>query len=256
MFPMYAEALGSKDFAGKEPRIVFFDADDGWLKGHPSLCEKEIHLWRTYLNKKDYSREMRILSESERTKAEHFYFEKDRRSFIITHAMLRKILGGYLKTDPRNVEFIYGIYGKPSVVVDHNKISFNMSGSFEVSVFAFACGRQVGVDVEYIRPMDDVQSIVSNFFSPGEKSAFEAVEENQRLKAFFNCWTRKEAYLKALGKGLRQPLDSFEVSLGPGTAPRLIWVRDNAQEVFKWSIRSFIPEPGYVGALVFKRDVG
>ncbi|MCD6256936.1 4'-phosphopantetheinyl transferase superfamily protein [Candidatus Aerophobetes bacterium] len=246
---MCSETEESKNILEGEPRIIFLDADNRRLEEHPPLCENEVHLWRAWLNQEDYHREMEMLSEKERIQAERFYFEKDRRSFIMTHAMLRKIVGSYLKIDPHDVKFICGTYGKPSIDGNHNEICFNMSDSFELAIFAFAQARQVGVDIEYIRPMHDAQDIVLNFFSPGEKMAIDEVEEKQRLEAFFKYWTRKEAYLKAIGKGLMQPMDSFEASLNRD----FIWVRDNPQEVYKWSVRSFNPAPGYVGALVFEK---
>ena len=222
-----------------------------------SLPSDEVHVWRVFFDReKSHLNDLaQTLSEDEWLKAERFYFQKDRRRFVVTHGILRNILGRYLKIEPKRLKFSYGSHGKPAIggVTDGHSLCFNMSHSHGLALFAFTCGRKVGVDVEYVRPMADAEEIAQRFFSPRENAVFRAVPAGKKLEAFFNCWTRKEAFLKAIGNGLSRSLDSFEVSLAPGEPAQLLCVGGDPLEASRWRLRELAPAHGYAGALVVER---
>jgi 4'-phosphopantetheinyl transferase len=193
-----------------------------------------------------------LLARDEQARAERFHFERDRRRFIVARAALRTLAGRYLGLEPRCVQFRYGPYGKPyfSNDPDRSELRFNLAHSNELAVYAFACGREVGVDVEYLHPVPAAEQIAQQFFSNSEHASFRLLPDSHKLDAFFNCWTRKEAYIKALGEGLSHPLDQFQVSLIPDEPARLLKVDGFPAEVDRWHMTSFMPASGYVGALV------
>ena len=117
-------------------------------------------------------------------------------------------------------------------------------------MYAFACGREIGVDVEYLQPVPDAEQLARRFFSSSEYASLRRLPGSQQLEAFFNCWTRKEAYLKALGDGLSHPLDQFQVSLMPDEPARLLKVDGCPEETARWHMTSFVPASGYVAAVV------
>jgi 4'-phosphopantetheinyl transferase len=218
-----------------------------------SLPSDEVHVWRAFFDREQsqLNELARTLSEDERLKVGRFYFQKDRRRFVITHGILRNILGRYLNIEPKRLKFFYSSHGKPTLggVTDGHSLCFNMSHSHGLALFAFAWNRKVGVDVEYIHSMPDAEEIAERFFSPRENAVFRTVPPAKRLEAFFNCWTRKEAFLKAIGDGLSRPLDSFEVSLAPGKPAHLLSVEGDLKEASRWSLRALVPASGYIGAL-------
>ncbi len=238
--------------------MTVFDDFEFYSQSDLSLPSDEVHVWRVFLNQEDsHLNELaQTLSEDERLKAERFYFQKDRRRFVVTHGILRNILGRYLSVKPNRLEFSYGSHGKPMLggITDGHSLCFNMSHSEGLAVFAFAWGRKIGVDVEYVRPMPDAEEIAEHFFSPRENAALRTVPASKKLEAFFNCWTRKEAFLKAIGDGLSRSLDSFDVSLAPGEPARLLSVEGDPQEASRWHLRALAPAHGYVGAFVVERN--
>jgi 4'-phosphopantetheinyl transferase len=149
------------------------------------------------------------------------------------------------------VEFRYGAHGKPELVQPPGPgaVHFNLSDSGEVVVYAFLRGQEVGVDVEQLRPLADGDRISERFFSAEENAVMQMVPAENKVRAFFNCWTRKEAFLKAGGEGLSRPLDSFAVSLAPGEPAALLRVQGDAQEAARWAIHHLEPWPGYVAAV-------
>ena len=128
-------------------------------------------------------------------------------------------------------------------------LRFNLAHSHELALYAFTLGREIGVDIEYLRALPDADQIAKRFFSARENAALQALSTNQRQQAFYNCWTRKEAYVKAIGKGLAQPLDQFDVSLAPGESTRLLKVEGAPEEGSRWSLYSLTPVAGYVAAV-------
>ena len=237
--------------------MIVFDDFAFYSQGELSLLSDEIHVWQAFFDREEshFNELARTLSEDERLKAKRFYFQKDKRRFVVTHGILRNILGRYLKIEPKLLKFSYGRHGKPTLtgVTDGHSLCFNMSHSHGLALFAFAWRRRVGVDVEYVRSMPDAEEIADRFFSPRENAVFRTVPAGKKPEAFFNCWTRKEAFLKAIGDGLSRSLDSFEVSLAPGEPARLLCVGGDLQEASRWRLRALAPAHGYVGAFVVER---
>lgn len=222
------------------------------------LSENEVHVWRAALKVSVLVLPdlQRLLSEEEVTRAQRFYFEKDCRHFIVAHGVLRIILGRYLNADPSQLRFCYNAYGKPSLdfPFDKSKLNFNFSHSHEIALYAFTYAKQIGIDVEYMRSDIEYERLAKHNFSPKEQATLHALPEALKQQAFFNCWTRKEAYIKARGTGLSLPLDLFDVSLRPGEPAALLSSREDPQESVRWSLYDLAPDSGYAGTLAVERS--
>jgi 4'-phosphopantetheinyl transferase len=216
------------------------------------LAGDEVHLWRVRLDVPDQERERlgHFLSNDELDRANRFHFTGDRERFIVTRGALRVILSGYQNMPPEQLAFGYSHYGKPILASQPHQIEFNLSHSHTLLLVAVSAGRAVGVDLEYLRPLADFEGIAKSTFSASENEALVAVPERLRLKSFFTCWTRKEAFIKALGQGLSYPLNQFEVSLKPGEAAALLRVNNDPTATARWSMVALTPAPDYVGTLV------
>ena len=190
-----------------------------------------------------------VLPENERKRAERFRFDRHRERFIAQRGRLREILSGYCNGLPKAIRFHQGPGGKPAVNGDSSGICFNLSHSGGHVLYAVSCGREVGVDVELVRSKPKAAALVDRFFSIKEREAFQTLELHDREAAFFAGWTRKEAYVKALGKGLRFPLDQFDVSLKPGDQNALLRVEGAPEEAKRWSLRDIDLGPGFRAAL-------
>ena len=210
----------------------------------------EIHIWAAALEcDVETIRDLEAaLSPDERARAERFHFARDRRRFVVARGLLRSLLGQYLQQTPAGLEFSYGPYGKPSLSGANaaSGLSFNLAHSAELGVYAISRGRNLGVDVEGIKPESSGEDIARRYFSAGEVSDLQTLPPEARVEAFFNCWTRKEAYLKATGMGLQTPLDSFSVSLLPGEAARFL----SGVEA-RWHLAAFHPAEGFAAAVVY-----
>lgn len=194
-----------------------------------------------------------LLSEDEMQRAARFHFEKDRRRFQVGRARLRQLLGQRLGVAAQSVEFRYGVHGKPSLSdaqFTRVPLRFNLSNSQETAVAVLDTGGDVGIDVELIRILPDRDELARRNFSPGEQAEYFALPEAQRTEAFFNAWTRKEAFIKALGLGLHCPLDSFDVSLRLGEPAQLLRVGEQPGDQSGWRLVNFSPAPGFAAALV------
>ena len=181
----------------------------------------------------------RSLSAAERERAGRFRFERDRRRFIVARARLRELLGARLGVPPAAVELACGNNGKPALAgrCAHARWRFNVSHCDDLAVYAFSRSREVGIDVEAIRPLPAADAIAAQVFSPRESEAYLAAAPRDRPLAFFRCWTRKEAFVKALGVGLSARLDALDVSEG------------RLGENGAWRLESFSPLPGFIAAL-------
>ena len=195
-----------------------------------------------------------VLSADERERAVRFVFDRHRDAYIVARGLLRVILGGVLQIPPQDVRFDYGCKGKPGLAAQ-SPIRFNLSHSGSVVVYAVTLGREIGIDVEQIRPVNDMESLARCSFSESENKALASLPESLRCEAFFNCWTRKEAYIKALGEGLSYSLQEFDVTLRPGEPAKLLRVADKPEEVERWSLHAFAPTKNYVGALAVEGQV-
>jgi 4'-phosphopantetheinyl transferase len=213
-----------------------------------SLSSGEIHVWRARLEQPAEVQEsfLRTLADDERARADRFHFEKHRRRFVLARGFLRALLGRYLEIEPAEVAFAYGPYGKPSLA-DDSDLQFNMSHSHELAVYGFVLDREIGVDVEYVKEDFPGEDIAHHFFSTVEVENLVALAESERAAAFFRCWTRKEAYIKAIGSGLSHPLDQFDVSLNDSAA--LLRDRQDAEATSHWSMFN-LELDGYAGAVV------
>ena len=196
------------------------------------------------------------LSDAERQRAGRFAFDRDRRRFIVARGRLRELLAPRLGVRPESVELVYGQRGKPALAqwFAGSGWRFNVSHSSEVAVYAFSRGREIGVDVEAVRALRDPDDIAACFFSRRENAAYRALDPRDRQTGFFNCWTRKEAFIKALGDGLCHPLDRFDVSLAPGEPARILRVEDTPGTECGWRLDSFSPAAGFVAAVVTQDD--
>ena len=196
-----------------------------------------------------------LLSGAEQQRASRFVLDRDRGRFIIARAWLRRLLAERLGVEPESVKIAYGPRGKPALsrCFADAALNFNVSHCGDVAVYAFARGREIGIDVEALRELRDADDLAARFFSPRENEAYLALDPHDRPLGFFNCWTRKEAFVKALGDGLYFPLDSFDVSLTPGEPSKILRVEDRPGDECGWCMESFFPVPGFVAAVVTER---
>ncbi|SIO60273.1 4'-phosphopantetheinyl transferase [Singulisphaera sp. GP187] len=218
-----------------------------------TLGPDDVHVWMASLEQAEHeiAQFRTLLDEPERKRADRYSFEKGRRHFTVARGLLRVLLGRYLRIEPSHVQFSYNAHGKPALADAHEPdlVRFNISHSGEIALFGFARERELGIDLETIRPDFAADAIAARFFAPAELAAIRSLPAEERIQAFFTCWTRKEAYIKAQGKGLALPLDSFEVSLAPGAPAAVLVTHDNRDEAARWSLHELHPGPGYVGAL-------
>lgn len=217
----------------------------------PIECERltsGIQLWHAALDRdQDVLDRLRAtLSQEEKARADRFHFERDRNHFVVARGLLRELLGMYLHKSPTDLRFSYGRYGKPSLSLTDSSLSFNLSHSSGVVAYAIARERNLGVDVELVRPNSDNEGIAERYFSIRERNDLHMLPPEARDEGFYNCWTRKEAYLKACGMGLRVRLDSFAVSLSPDCPAQFL----EGVESF-WHLASFHPAEGYAAAVVY-----
>jgi 4'-phosphopantetheinyl transferase len=195
--------------------------------------------------------DVRVLSRDEHERAARFHFEKDRQHFKVSRSALRIVLGRYAKLPSESLEFGQTEYGKPFLTnPEAAGLLFNLSHSGEVALIAVAREREVGVDVELMRADFATNEVAEHFFSVAEIYTLSGLEPKLRTQAFFNCWTRKEAYVKARGEGLSMPLDVFDVSLAPGTSAAMLSNRVDKSEPSRWIFQNLQIAPDYAGTLV------
>lgn len=218
-----------------------------------NLPKHAVHIWKVSLDVLSYSvyEFQKILSDEERGRADRFCFEKDRCRYIVRVGILREILSNYTGRKPRMLKFCYGEHGKPRLndCSGKSNIHFSLSHSEGLALYAFSRDYDLGIDIELIRSIPEMEQIIKLFFSEKEKVAFEAILGNEKLEAFFKYWTRKEAFIKAMGDGLYRPLDSFDISMISPEAGVPIRISENSKIISKCFIYDFIPAPRFSGAL-------
>ena len=214
----------------------------------------KLALLQLDLSVHELARRQALMSADEVDRACRFRFERDRRRFVAARGALRELLAAALKVAPRNVHFDYGPEGKPSLAADlaRSGLRFNLSHSGDLALCALTHEREIGVDLEQVRRLPDLDALAERFFAAGERATLRSLPDDQRPDAFFRCWTRKEAYLKGRGEGLSLPLDSFEVSLAPGD-PRLLRVDDRPADVDDWLLQDVSVPAGYAATLALGR---
>jgi 4'-phosphopantetheinyl transferase len=222
-----------------------------WIPGptNPVLQKDEVHIWRVPLlrDAAELLQLRGILSPEETGRADRFHFERDRNAFIATRGSLRQLLARYLKRSPAELAFDYGAYGKPKLRQNslEPSVQFNVSHSNNLALMAFSLERRLGIDVEFVRLDIATEEIAERYFSEQEVAELQSLPASLRAEGFFLCWTRKEAYVKAIGDGLQIPLKSFHVSVTP-SQPERLESTDGAQ----WRLRSLRVDAGFAGAVV------
>jgi 4'-phosphopantetheinyl transferase len=195
-----------------------------------------------------------ILDRDERRRADRFRFETLRTRFILAHGFLRDVLAGYLDADVSKIVFRIDDYGKPHLI--DRRLQFNLSRSSALAVVAVTTERRIGVDIEQIRPLKDPEAIAHELFAGPEGASLAALPPRERMGAFFACWVRKEAYIKALGRGLSIPLDCFDTTFDLGRSGQLIRSPNGAAEPALWWLSDLPPIEGYAGAVAVEAEQG
>lgn len=231
-------------------------ADEGDRRATPGPAPpgaSEVHLWTVSLTASPaaFAVFRSWLNEEETSRAERFAFAHLQRRYTISQGALRLLLAHYCRRDPRAVAFSRGAWGKPALS-DNLDLRFNKSDSADLALFAFTQGCDVGVDLEHLRNVADAEQIASRYFSPQETAALlRESGESRKSDAFLRCWTRKEAYIKAVGGGLSMPLSEFEVTLSRAESPRIVRIGDNDSAGAGWILEHLDPADGFVGALAY-----
>jgi 4'-phosphopantetheinyl transferase len=212
----------------------------------------EVHLWTLPLDapRSSVAELYGILSADERMRVDAFRFERDMQSFIVVRGLLRMILGYYLGGDPHEYVFEYGAKGKPQLAnARAPALHFSLAHSKGYAIFGISRDCNLGVDLEFVRDLPELESISTGYFAPSECEDLFSTDPPLRTELFFKYWTCKEAYAKATGDGLSLPFDQLQVSFLPGKPPEFTRLERNELAVSEWSLLSFVPAVGYVGAL-------
>lgn len=217
------------------------------------LGKKEIHIWKIDCLQFEYYVDhfYQILDSEETEKAEKFYFTVDKMDYILYHGACRLILSQYLEVSPEKIRFQTDAYGKPIIQYPSGHLHFNLTHSERLGMIAVA-HRKVGIDIERIDLKLDYSNLTSHLMSPLEEKNFQALHTNQKIRAFYTCWTRKEAYVKAIGKGLSYPITQVTVSLHR-SEPVILEDKVNPSEPQKWEICHLTCPSDYQGSLVYER---
>lgn len=223
------------------------------------IDDGEVHVWVASLNPPDFAFErlIRCLSEDEGERAARFRSDLHRRHYIVARGLLRTLLGRYVKTSPTHLVIAYGSNDKPFLAYPcaDPTLGFNLSHTTELAALAFVYGRDIGIDIERLRPIDDFERIADRFFAGSEKEALRNMPAEQRSEAFLRIWTRKEAYIKAIGDGLSMPLERFDVSGASRGSPVLRLFDGPVAKASQWCLEDFEPDETHVGALAIVQPV-
>ena len=220
---------------------------------HLGLTRVDVDVWNATVvelaQAQDYLET--LVDESERKRAQRFHFESDRLRYIVTHGFLRLLLGSYIGCPANAIQFAQRPDGKPMLMVggDIPDLRFSISHSHQRVLLAIANEREVGIDIEYCRKFADMATLAENLFSVRERAILRSLPAEMREYAFYCCWVRKEAYLKATGQGLSAPLHDFDVTIAPGEPAALLTVQWDAHAIEDWSLYDLPPVPEYAAAL-------
>lgn len=224
----------------------------------PALLENEVHIWRADLSHPGeiLNTYMKDLSTEEHTQADRFHFESDRRRYILSHSRLHRLLGGYLGVEPDSISFESAERGKPHLGGQYSAsgLEFNLAHSGEMALFGFCRGATIGVDIEHLRPLPDLDRLAARYFSKQEQEQLAQLPSEKKVDAFFKCWTCKEAFIKNIGDGLYYPLDKFEVDVNPDLPGRLLRVASDPHEADHWRLEYFSAGEAYPSALAVRGE--
>ena len=239
-----------------EPKPVSELGDWAAPTGDFTLGEGQVHVWRLQLDAPEerIGALRALLSPAELTRADRFLRREHGRRFTIVHGVLRLILAEYINVAPKAIQFQKNEYGKP-FLAHEIPVEFNISHSGELALIALTVGRAVGVDLEQYRERLEMEKISKRYFSSTEFSQLMNLPDSQREEAFYACWTRKEAYIKARGEGLSLGLDRFDVAFVPGAPPALLRSDVSSEEVNRWSFIDLKLQPRYAAACVVEGRV-
>jgi 4'-phosphopantetheinyl transferase len=231
------------------------NAADHRVRDRPPLHleAREIHVWSVPIDigGDEMPRLMALLSSAEQERARRYVFESVQRRFVAARAALRLLVGRYLDLPAVMVSFAYGPSGKPHLIGPYaTQLHFNLSHSHRLAQFAFCADEELGIDLEWLHEIRSADQIVRRMFGPEEVEDWFSLPAEQRRRGFFDCWTRKEAFVKALGRGLEVPLDTFRVAFRPGERPAVRWRKDRQRE--QWSMFDVSPADDYAAALAIR----
>lgn len=217
------------------------------------LTDSEVQVWSSSLDISDANLDVcrQILSKDEFQRATRFHFEKDRKHFVASRGILRFLLGAYAKIPPAQIRFDYGEKGKPFVAGTPTDLRFNVSHSHGRALWGFTLHRRFGLDLEYTEREVDIDAVAQRFFSAKEWNAMKDLSFEERKTCFFNCWTRKEAFVKALGDGLTFGLSAFDVTVFQQAKITRI---DGPEKPQDWTLQALTLADGYAGATAFEGD--
>jgi 4'-phosphopantetheinyl transferase len=217
-------------------------------RGPGGLDPGTVHVWYASLDDLPEAVLREPLSHDERERVRRFHFERDRRRFVTARGLLRFLLGHYVGRDPADLRFGYGPRGKP-FLAGNDGPRFSLSHSGGLVVLAFARDRELGVDIEQERPLPEAEDLARCYFSPWERAELRRLSPRERQPAFFRCWTRKEAFIKATGNGLSCPLDAFDVTLAPRDPARLLRIEGEPEAARRFWLEDLQPAADVAGAL-------
>ena len=233
--------------------------DSAWqsVSNVPPLGQRDIHIWRfSLVTDSVRMTAMRdTLDDYELRRADRFLFDKHRHRFVVGRARVRDLLACYLNTDSASIEFAYSNLGKPKIANPARQFTlhFNFSNSAELGLLAVTHVGELGIDLEQVRDMSDLEGLAKRYFASAESEAiFARPQADQRMQAFFRFWTRKEAYLKAVGKGLTFPLRDVEVSLDDDSRARIVAINSKDDDALQWSLGHLDLGDDYLGAFAIR----
>ena len=218
---------------------------------HPPAPLAEVHVWRATLDQPAHllAELERTLSDDEVARADRFRVEHGRRRYVAARGFLRDVLSRYLARPAGSLRFAFGEHGKPGLAEGPH---FNLAHSGDLALLAVTTIAPVGVDVEHVRTLDDFERVAERFFAPGERASLRAVDRARYEAAWFSCWTRKEAFIKAVGHGLSFALDRFEVAVNPDEPAALHMIDGDGSAARRWTVQHLDPAPDAVGALAYE----